>query len=70
MSDIVIVGIIAAVASLVGIVFTGWVNIRLGKIHKQMNSRMDELIATTKREATLVGNKEGRKELKDEQKKK
>lgn len=69
MSDAVI-SLIGAIVGLVGIVFTGIVNIRLSRMHKQMNSRMDQLIETTKREATLVGNKEGRKELKDEQKKK
>lgn len=65
MSDAVIITIITGVVGLVGIGLTGFVNIRLGKIHKQLNSRMDELLAAAK----LAGNLEGRKELKQEQKK-
>lgn len=65
MSDAVIITIITGVVGLIGIGLTGFVNIRLGKIHKQLNSRMDELLAAAK----LAGNLEGRKELKQEQKK-
>lgn len=65
MSDAVIITLITGVVGLIGIGLTGFVNIRLGKIHKQLNSRMDELLAAAK----LAGNIEGRKELKQEQKK-
>lgn len=65
MSDAVIITLITGVVGLIGIGLTGFVNIRLGKIHKQLNSRMDELLAAAK----LAGNLEGRKELKQEQKK-
>lgn len=66
MSDAVIISIITGLVTLVGIGLTGYVNIRLGRIHKQLNSRMDELIAAAK----LTGNMEGRQQLKDEQNKK
>lgn len=66
MSDAVIISIITGLVTLVGIGLTGYVNIRLGRIHKQLNSRMDELIAAAK----LAGNMEGRQQLKDEQNKK
>lgn len=65
MSDAVTISLITGVVTLVGIGLTGYVNIRLGKIHKQLNSRMDELLASAK----LVGNAEGRKQLKEEQSK-
>lgn len=66
MSDAVIISVVTGLVSLLGLGVTGYVNIRLGKIHKQLNSRMDELIAAAK----LAGNAEGRKELAAEQKKK
>lgn len=70
MSDAVIISIIGAIGTLAGLALTGYVNIRLGKIHKQINSRMDQLLESSRKEANAVGNKEGRSELKQEQKKK
>lgn len=66
MSDAVIISLVTGCVTLAGLGLTGYVNIRLGKIHKQLNSRMDELLAAAK----LAGNVEGRKELKEEQLKK
>jgi len=63
MSDAVIISLIGAFGTLFGIALTGYVNIRLGKIHKQLNSRMDQFLA----EARASGNMQGRKELKQEQ---
>ncbi len=64
MSDAVIISLIGVFGTLGGIVLTGYVNFRLGKIHKQLNSRMDQLLE----EAKASGNIQGRKELKEEQK--
>ena len=66
MSDTVLISLITGIVTLIGIGLTGYVNIRLGKIHKQLNSRMDELLIAAK----LAGNAEGRKELAAEQKNK
>lgn len=70
MSDAVAISIVTGVVSLIGIILTGWINIRLSNLHKQINSRMDELLESSKREANAIGNKAGRKELKEEQKNK
>lgn len=66
MSDAVIISIVTGFVTVIGAGLTAYVSIRLGKIHKQLNSRMDELLAAAK----MAGNAEGRKELKQEQKKK
>lgn len=66
MSDAVIISIVGAGATLAGVTLTAYVNFRLGKIHKQLNSRMDELLMA----AQAKGNLQGRKELKEEQSKK
>lgn len=68
MSDLIIIALIGAGASLITTIITVVVSLQLGKYHRQNNSRLDELIASVKSEATLRGNKEGREELKDEQK--
>lgn len=64
MNDAVIIAIIGGVVSLGGALLTAFVSVKLARLHKQINSRMDELLAQTK----LAGNAEGRKELKEEQK--
>jgi len=63
MSDAVVISLITGIVTLIGIGLTGYVNIKLGRIHKQLNSRMDELLIAAK----LAGNAQGRKELKEEQ---
>lgn len=68
MSDLIIIAIIGATASVITTGITVVVSTRLEKYHKQNNSRLDELIAAVKSEALQRGNKEGRQELKDEQK--
>lgn len=45
MSDVLIVGLITATFGLIGIIFTAWVSYRIAKLHRQINSRMDELLA-------------------------
>lgn len=55
MSDAVIISLIGAIGTVVGIALTGFVNIRLSRLHKQINGRMEELLETTKK----LGNAEG-----------
>ncbi len=68
MSDAVIIAIIGGSVSLAGIALSGYINYRIGKIHKQINSRMDELLKLSKEASKAEGNLEGRKELKEENK--
>jgi len=51
------------ILSLLGIIIS-----KQNAAHKQINSRMDELLHLTKVRAEQVGNLEGRAELKEEQK--
>jgi hypothetical protein len=67
MSDAVVIAIIGGVVSLSGVVIGGYINYRIGKIHKQINSRMDQLLAMNKTSSKAEGNLEGRADLKNEQ---
>lgn len=57
--------LLALISSITGIL-TIWLNHRLGRIHKQINSRMDELLKISKAEAMAEGNLKGRAEEKAE----
>lgn len=56
--------IFGALATLVGVI----VVVRQSNMHKQMNSRMDQLVVLEKRLSELEGNKAGIKEGKEEMK--
>jgi len=62
MSDTVIIAILGAITTLVG----AWLNYKIEKIHKQINSRMTEFLEATKALGTAEGKVAGRKEMKDE----
>jgi len=64
MSDAVIIAILGAVTTVVG----AWLNYKIEKIHKQINSRMTEFLEATKALGTAEGNAAGRKEQKAETK--
>jgi uncharacterized membrane protein YgaE (UPF0421/DUF939 family) len=70
MSDAVVIAIIGGGVSLLGVVIGGYINYRIGQIHKQINSRMDQLLAMNKAASKAEGNLEGRADLKNEQEKK
>lgn len=61
-SDTVLLALIGSVTGLLTI----WLNHRLGKIHKQINSRMDELLKISKAEALAEGTLKGRADEKAE----
>lgn len=68
MSDAVLIALIGSAATVVTGIGVAYVNKRLGKIHKQINSRMDELLELTRASGRAEGNKEGRAEQKQETK--
>lgn len=61
-SDTVLLALITSITGLI----TLWINNRLGKIHKQINSRMDELVKLNRAEAAATGKLEGKAEEKAE----
>lgn len=61
-SDTVLLAVITSITGLL----TMWLNHRLGKIHKQINSRMDELVKLNRAEAAATGKLEGKAEEKAE----
>jgi len=69
MSDAIIIALIGGVVSLVGIGLGGYINYRLSKIHRQINSRMDELLKMNKASSRAEGKLEGKAEEKEKQKK-
>lgn len=68
MTDVILVVIIQSVTSLIIVILTAIVNKRLKTVHKQINSRMDELLAINKKLSNAEGNKEGRLEQTAEKK--
>lgn len=66
MSDSVIIALIGAVVSLGSLAMTLLIKRSQNKLHKQINSRMDELLALTRKEGKAEGNKEGRIEAENE----
>lgn len=60
MSDAVIIAMIGGVVSLFGIGLGGFINYRIGKIHMQINSRMDELLRISNSESKAEGVIEGK----------
>lgn len=67
MSDALLLGIIGGGVTLVVTFSTLFVNYKIQKIHKQINSRMDELLALNKASSRAQGNLEGREEERKEQ---
>ncbi len=70
MSDAVSISIINGFFSLLAIVVSLMIRANLRKVHKQINSRMDELIDVNKTNSRAQGNLEGRAEQKKESKSK
>lgn len=68
MTEPIIIALITGLFTLSGIGMTLFVNWRLGKIKKDINGRMDELLNLTRSSSNAKGNLEGRAELKQEQK--
>lgn len=66
MSDAVIISIIGGSTTIIVAGFT-YLSNKLSSIHKQINSRMDEMLMLTKEKSEAEGNLQGRKELKTEQ---
>lgn len=64
MSDTVILEIIKTSATLAGLIITGLVSVRLGRLHQQINSRMDLLLEETKKASRAEGKVEGKSEEK------
>lgn len=65
MSDTLILGLATLVTSIVTPLLVLWVNYKLEKLHKQINSRMDEMLAMNKRESKAEGKLEERNEQKN-----
>lgn len=66
MSDGIIIAIIGGIVSIVSLGMTLVVKYNLEKVHKQVNSRMDELLSIHKAASKAEGNLEGRAEQKKE----
>jgi len=64
----VILAIIGGIVSVVGAGLAALANVKINRLQIQINSRMDELLATSRREAHAIGNAQGRAELKQENK--
>lgn len=60
MSENVILEIIKTGASLLTVIIGGIISIRLSRLHKQINSRMDQLLAESKKLARAEGKEEQR----------
>jgi hypothetical protein len=69
MSDAVIIAIIGGSTTVIVAGFT-YLSNKLTGIHKQINSRMDEMLRMNKEASKAEGNLEGRKEQKEENKSK
>lgn len=65
MSDAVIIKTIELIATLATLVIGGIISIKLGKLHKQINSRMDQLIVQTQLASKAEGKIEGKAEEKE-----
>jgi len=62
MSEAAILKIIEMVAALVTVIITGVISIKLNKLHSQINSRMDQLLAESRKSAKAVGKVEEKHE--------
>ncbi len=67
MSDAVIISIIGGAFSLIGIIVGAVLNYRLGKVKRDINGRLTQLLELTKKSSQAEGNLEGRADLKHEQ---
>lgn len=65
MSEAIILKIIEAVAAVATLIIGGIISIRLGKLHNQINSRMDQLLQETRKSSKA----EGKTEEADEERK-
>lgn len=70
MSDALILGLATLVTSIITPLLVLWVNHKLEKVHKQINSRMDEMLAMNKRESKAEGKLEEKAEQKAKEKNK
>lgn len=66
MDNTILITIISGSFVLMTAVATGFINYKIQKIHKQINSRMDELLALNRKSSKAEGNLEGRAEAKRE----
>lgn len=69
MSDAVIISVVTGIFSLVTAALTSYMTYRLGKIHKQFNSRMDELVTAKEEAGHAKGVLEGHEQAAEESKK-
>lgn len=69
MSDAVIIAIITCSTTIIVAGFT-YLSAKLTAIHKQINSRMDEMLKLTKDKSKAEGKLEGKQEQKEETKNK
>lgn len=69
MSDAVIIAIIGGATTVIVAGFT-YLSSKLTGIHKQINSRMDEMLKLNRESSKAEGKLEGRKEQKEETKNK
>lgn len=72
MSDIVIVALITVIGSLLTLFINRWfkkMDGKLDKYHRAVNGKMDKLLEVSNAAKKAEGNKEGREELVQEQKK-
>jgi len=65
-SDTIILGVISGVVSLAGLILTAWVNVKLSRVHREVNGMKTELVNATK----ILGIKEGRDQVIHEQEEK
>lgn len=65
MSDAVILELIKTLATLATVIIGGIISVKLGKLHKQINSRMDQLIVETRSAAKAEGKIEEKAEQKE-----
>jgi len=67
MSETVVLEVIKTIATIATLIIGGVISIRLGKLHNQINSRMDQLLSETRKSSKAEGKSE---EADDERKRK
>lgn len=65
MSDAVVLEIIKTITTIATLIIGGIISVRLGKLHKQINSRMDQLLIESKKSAKAEGKVEEAAEQKE-----
>ena len=62
MTETVMLELIKTLTTVVTAIIAGFISVKLSKLHKQINSRMDQLLAESKKSARAEGKEEQKAE--------